>query len=143
MLWTSAPIRLPQRRHVFKLTDPLVSRLFREQMRTLACAARFTTVLGPGSDGYHEEHIHLDLIERSHGYRICQCGMCLIAGAVAAEVPLPRPSARSISSLAQIKARSNGTNKNGAGRCSAPSFYSNDRPIQFMLALAPDAPCAD
>jgi hypothetical protein len=29
-------------------------------------------VLGPGSDGYHEEHIHLDLAERSHGFRICQ-----------------------------------------------------------------------
>ena len=38
----------------FTLTDPLVSKPFREQMRTLACA-RFTTVLGPGSDGYHEE----------------------------------------------------------------------------------------
>jgi hypothetical protein len=30
------------------------------------------TVLGPGSDGYHEEHIHLDLAERNNNYRICQ-----------------------------------------------------------------------
>jgi len=38
---------------------------------SLACA-RFTTVLGPGSDGYHEDHIHVDLMERHSGYRICQ-----------------------------------------------------------------------
>jgi hypothetical protein len=29
-------------------------------------------VLGPGSDWYHEDHIHLDLMERRNGYRICQ-----------------------------------------------------------------------
>jgi hypothetical protein len=29
-------------------------------------------VLGPGSDGYHEDHIHLDLMERRGNYRICQ-----------------------------------------------------------------------
>jgi hypothetical protein len=73
----------------FNLTDPLVSRPFREQMRVLACA-RFTTVLGPGSDGYHNEHIHLDLAERSRGYRICQWNV-LDPAAIASEVPLPRP----------------------------------------------------
>ena len=72
----------------FNLTDPLVSRPFREQMRALACA-RFTTVLGPGSDGYHNEHIHLDLAERSRGYRICQWNV--LDPVVAGEVPLPRP----------------------------------------------------
>jgi|tagenome__1003787_1003787.scaffolds.fasta_scaffold20909512_1 hypothetical protein len=73
----------------FALTDPHVSKPFREQMRTLACA-RFTTVLGPGSDGYHEEHIHLDLAQRSHGYRICQWNVINLE-AIAAAVPLPRP----------------------------------------------------
>jgi len=29
-------------------------------------------VLGPGSDGYHEEHIHLDLAERRNGYKLCE-----------------------------------------------------------------------
>ena len=56
---------------VFNLTDRLVSKPFRERMRIAACG-RFTTVLGPGSDSYHEEHIHLDLAERPHGYRLCQ-----------------------------------------------------------------------
>ena len=73
----------------FTLTDPQVSKPFREQMRTLACA-RFTTVLGPGSDGYHEEHVHLDLAERSHGYRICQWNVIDLE-VIAAAVPLPRP----------------------------------------------------
>jgi hypothetical protein len=29
-------------------------------------------VLGPGSDGNHEEHIHLDLAERRNNYKICE-----------------------------------------------------------------------
>ena len=29
-------------------------------------------MLGPGSDGYHEEHIHLDLAARRNNYKICQ-----------------------------------------------------------------------
>ena len=40
-------------------------------MRTSACA-RFATVLGPGSDGFHEDHIHLDLEARKHSGKICQ-----------------------------------------------------------------------
>ena len=57
--------------HVFDLTDPKVPKDFRDRVRTAACG-RFTTVLGPGSDSYHETHIHLDLAERSRGYRMCQ-----------------------------------------------------------------------
>src|SRR5579871_5957778 len=39
------------------LTDINVPRAFRERIRQTACV-RFMTVLGPGSDGYHEEHMH-------------------------------------------------------------------------------------
>ena len=56
---------------VLGLTDPQVAKDLRLRLQETACA-RFTTVLGPGSDGYHEDHIHLDLIERSGGYRLCQ-----------------------------------------------------------------------
>ena len=42
------------------LTDVDVPKDWREAIRASACA-RFSTVLGPGSDGYHEEHVHLDL----------------------------------------------------------------------------------
>jgi hypothetical protein len=44
---------------------------FMTELKAAACA-RFTTVLGPGSDGYHENHLHVDLAERHSGYRICQ-----------------------------------------------------------------------
>jgi hypothetical protein len=52
-------------------TDKAVSKEFRERIRQSACET-FTTVLGPGSDEFHRTHIHLDLIERKGGYRICQ-----------------------------------------------------------------------
>ena len=52
-------------------TDPNVAKDFRDAMRKGACN-RFKTVLGPGSDGYHEDHIHVDLAERRADYRICQ-----------------------------------------------------------------------
>ena len=53
------------------LTDKGFAKDVRTDLRASACA-RFTTVLGPGSDGYHEEHIHLDLIQRRGGFRMCQ-----------------------------------------------------------------------
>jgi hypothetical protein len=53
------------------LTDTAVARDFRETIRLSFCE-RFTTVLGPGSDGYHEDHVHIDLSQRRSGYRICQ-----------------------------------------------------------------------
>jgi hypothetical protein len=53
-------------------TDVHVSQDFREEWKRSVCA-RFSTVLGPGSDGYHENHIHVDLMERRNGYRaMCQ-----------------------------------------------------------------------
>jgi hypothetical protein len=53
------------------LTDPHAPKEFRDNLRTTACTA-FTTVLGPGSDGFHEDHVHIDLLQRRNGYRICQ-----------------------------------------------------------------------
>lgn len=44
---------------------------FVADIRKASCA-RFTTVLGPGSDSEHGNHLHLDLRQRSNGYRICQ-----------------------------------------------------------------------
>lgn len=66
-------------------TDPAVAREARESLRRSACE-RFKTVLGPGSDSYHETHIHVDLAERRNNYRMCQWDVRDIA-----EVPLPRP----------------------------------------------------
>jgi hypothetical protein len=34
--------------------------------------ARFSTVLGPGSDGFHEGHIHIDLEKRHSSGKLCE-----------------------------------------------------------------------
>jgi hypothetical protein len=44
---------------------------FQKAVRAGACL-HFTTVLGPGSDAFHDNHLHLDLARRNHGYRLCQ-----------------------------------------------------------------------
>ncbi len=77
---------------VVKLTDPEVSRDFRESLRQSACA-RFATVLGPGSDGYHEDHVHVDLAERRNAQHLCHWDVREPDSSVSAEsaVPLPRP----------------------------------------------------
>src|SRR4029078_8394410 len=54
---------------VVGLTDPQVGNDLRLVLRKSTCA-RFTTVLGPGSDGYHEDHVHVDLAERAGGHRL-------------------------------------------------------------------------
>jgi hypothetical protein len=68
-----------------ELTDPNVDKPLREALRETACH-RFSTVLGPG-DPNHEGHIHLDIMQRSHGYRICQWDVREPPPAI----PLPRP----------------------------------------------------
>jgi hypothetical protein len=78
---------------VLLLTDPHVSKDFRQALRTSSCA-RFMTVLGPGSDGYHENHVHVDLAERRNNRRMCQWDVREPgdeSAAGEAYVPLPRP----------------------------------------------------
>ena len=72
------------------LTDRTVTRELRETVLHSACA-RFSTVLGPGSDGYHEDHIHLDLMERRNNYRICQWDVWDPLPRVAPLLPAERP----------------------------------------------------
>jgi hypothetical protein len=71
-------------------TDRTVSREVRESVLHSMCA-RFTTVLGPGSDGYHEEHIHLDLMERHNNYKICQWNVWDPLPQIAPLLPAERP----------------------------------------------------
>ncbi len=40
-------------------------------MKTTACR-RFMTVLGPGADAFHAEHLHVDLETRKNGRHLCQ-----------------------------------------------------------------------
>jgi hypothetical protein len=88
------------------LVDPQVSKIFRNAVRDSACA-RFSTVLGPGSDSDHAEHVHVDLAERRNNYKICEWDVSEpIAQATGTliptgEVPLPRP--RPIAANADLK----------------------------------------
>ncbi|MDR4306100.1 extensin family protein [Chelatococcus sambhunathii] len=49
-----------------ELPKPMTDRL-----KASACG-RFSTVLGPGSDGHHETHLHLDLQPRRSKSKLCQ-----------------------------------------------------------------------
>ena len=73
------------------LTDRTVAREVREAVLHSACA-RFSTVLGPGSDWYHEDHIHLDIAERRNNYRICQWNVWDPLPQVAPLLPAERPA---------------------------------------------------
>src|SRR5882762_5886052 len=73
------------------LTDRNVPRVLRESVLHSVCA-RFMTVLGPGSDGYHEDHIHLDLMERHNNYKICQWNVWDPMPQIAPLMPAERPA---------------------------------------------------
>jgi hypothetical protein len=72
------------------LTDRTVPRQVRENVLHSVCE-RFTTVLGPGSDGYHEDHIHLDLMQRHNNYKICQWYVWDAMPQIAPLLPAERP----------------------------------------------------
>jgi hypothetical protein len=72
------------------LTDRTVPREVRENVLHSVCT-RFTTVLGPGSDGYHEDHIHLDLMQRHNNYKICQWYVWDAMPQIAPLLPAERP----------------------------------------------------
>jgi hypothetical protein len=43
---------------------------FLRDVQAAACD-RFTTVLAPGSNVFHYDHMHVDLMRRASGYRVC------------------------------------------------------------------------
>jgi hypothetical protein len=59
---------------------------FRALMKKTACL-RFSTVLGPGADAFHAQHLHVDLAVRRNGMRLCQWD----AEAQAPAVTVPTP----------------------------------------------------
>jgi len=64
---------------------------FLHDVQNAACQ-QFTTVLAPGSNVYHYDHIHVDLMRRASGRRICQPGA--IDGEVVAARAIQRRLAR-------------------------------------------------
>jgi hypothetical protein len=73
------------------LTDRTLARDVREKVLVSVCA-RFKTVLGPGSDWYHEDHIHLDLAERRNDYKLCHWGIYDPMPEIAPLMPAERPA---------------------------------------------------
>ncbi len=51
--------------------DGTTEAAFQRAFNALACLY-FTTVLSPGSDATHQDHMHLDVIERKSGFRYCR-----------------------------------------------------------------------
>jgi hypothetical protein len=51
--------------------DSDAMRAFQAAIRGGSCAY-FTTVIGPMTNDYHNDHLHLDLAERKSGYRLCE-----------------------------------------------------------------------
>ncbi|WP_105415043.1 extensin family protein [Neorhizobium sp. T25_27] len=43
-----------------------------QRTATAGACLHFTTVLSPGSDAAHQNHLHLDVLERKDGYRYCR-----------------------------------------------------------------------
>ncbi len=73
------------------LTDRGLSREIREKVLWSVCG-RFTTVLGPGSDWYHEDHVHLDIAQRRNNYKLCQWGVYDPLPETAPLLPAERPA---------------------------------------------------
>lgn len=106
------------------LTDRAVERDLREKVLGSVCA-RFTTVLGPGSDGYHENHIHLDMIQRRNGYRICQWKIHDPVSAVAPSPPTERQRKAPLRETAEGKGKaSEAVPERGAVSGAAPQAGS-------------------
>ncbi|MBN9585226.1 MAG: extensin family protein [Afipia sp. 62-7] len=87
------------------LTDRTVPRETREKVLASVCT-RFATVLGPGSDWYHEDHIHLDLAQRRNNYKLCQWGVYDPLPAIAPLMPAERPEEAPPRQTAEEKAAS-------------------------------------
>lgn len=112
------------------LTDRTMSRDVRERVLHSVCS-RFSTVLGPGSDWYHEDHIHLDLAQRRNDYRICQWNVWDPLPQVAPLLPAERPEE---APPREVAAKSEG-GKDGAKD-------GADEQESAKPAAAPDKPAA-
>ena len=106
------------------LTDRTVSRDVRERVLHSVCS-RFSTVLGPGSDWYHEDHIHLDLAQRRNDYRICQWNVWDPLPQVAPLLPAERPEE---APPREVAAKSEGGKEGADDQEKATSAAPADKP---------------
>jgi hypothetical protein len=133
----------------FELTNVTVSKAIREQLRQTACA-RFSTVLGNGADAYHESHVHIDLMQRSNNYKICQWNVLDAAEAaafaakkVAAAAP-PIPAAMDQAEDVPVPRPRPPINTGAANLSRQSAIYSSEerRPMRTPVALSLAVPLA-
>jgi hypothetical protein len=106
------------------LTDPHVAHETREAVLHSVCS-RFVTVLGPGSDGYHEEHIHLDLMEHQNKFKLCHWEIYDPLPQIAPLMPAERPED---APPREVAAKSGGDKGEAAKPDAAPA--AGDEPAQ-------------
>jgi len=112
------------------LTDMNADKDWRDAIRSSACE-RFMTVLGPGSDGYHEEHIHLDLEPRRNDYKICEWDVRVPPAPVVAQSNEPDSEA------AQLVAQAEGVPLQGLD---PPLIPEDEVPLPRPRPIAANAP---
>lgn len=56
---------------VVRQEDSDLASAFQRALNAVACLY-FSTVLSPGSDASHQDHLHLDVLRRNNGYRYCR-----------------------------------------------------------------------
>ncbi len=122
--------------HAFKLadgreialTDRNLPRSFREDVLHSACT-RFTTVLGPDSDWHHEDHIHIDLMQRHNNYRICEWDVLDPLPKIAPLLPPERPSEAPPRQVAKTEQeRQAGTNEKAKQEEARPAVQAGKAP---------------
>jgi hypothetical protein len=109
------------------LTDRAMSRDVRERVLHSVCS-RFSTVLGPGSDWYHEDHIHLDLAQRRNDYRICQWNVWDPLPQVAPLLPAERPEEAPPREVAAKSETKEGADDQDTAKPAAPADSSKSKP---------------
>jgi hypothetical protein len=116
------------------LTRASDSKAFRERARAGACS-RFTTVLGPGADAHHEDHIHVDLAARNRGHRLCQWDVrdaSVVARAASAPAaPAPHTLAAAKASPSLLRAQPVSVSAQAARDVPLPLR----RPFEFVFAM--------
>ncbi|MDA9433941.1 extensin family protein [Bradyrhizobium sp. CCBAU 51627] len=108
------------------LTDRTIARDVRERVLHSVCS-RFSTVLGPGSDWYHEDHVHLDLAQRRNDYRICQWNVWDPLPQVAPLLPAQRPEEAPPRDVAAEPESKEEADQQGAEKPAAPEDKSTDK----------------
>jgi len=121
------------------LTDRSAPRSLREDVLHSVCA-RFMTVLGPDSDWYHEDHIHLDLMERHNNYKICQWDVLDPLPHVAPLMPEQRPAEAPPREVAKEEGAKEAGAKEDGAKAEAPAADADQQEDEAKPAGASPAP---